>query len=66
MKGVGLRSLGDPTLVTSADNYAQASIAGQRFQSGEINGRDSFSFPLPYAPFTFIKAIPVGAGTPSP
>ena len=40
--------------------YSQASIAGQRFQSGEINGRDSFSFPLPYAPFTFIKAIPVG------
>ena len=60
MKGVGLRSLGDPTLPDQADMYSQASIAGQRFQSGEINGRDSFSFPLPYAPFTFIKAIPVG------
>jgi hypothetical protein len=41
--------------------YSTATIAGQSFQSGEINGRDSFSFGLPYAPFTFIKAIPVGA-----
>jgi hypothetical protein len=61
MKGVGLRSLGDPTPVDRADMYSTATIAGQGFQSGEINGRDSFSFPLPYAPFTFIKAIPVGA-----
>ena len=57
MKGVGLRSLGDPTPLDRADMYATATIAGQAFQSGEINGRDSFSFPLPYAPFTFIKAI---------
>ncbi len=60
MKGVGLRSLGDPTLLDQSDNYSRATIAGQSFQSGEINGRDSFSFPRPYAPFTFIKAIPVG------
>ena len=60
MKGVGLRSLGDPTLTDRADMYSRATIAGQSFQSGEINGRDSFSFPLPYAPFTFIKAIGVG------
>ena len=61
MKGVGLRSLGDPTLPDRADMYSQATIAGQGMQSGEINGRDSFSFPRPYAPFTFIKAIPNGA-----
>jgi hypothetical protein len=61
MKGVGLRSLGDPTPPDQADMYSTATIAGQTFQSGEINGRDSFSFGLPYAPFTFIKAIPVGA-----
>ncbi len=60
MKGVGLRSLGDPTAIDRSDNYSRATIAGQAFQSGEINGRDSFSFPRPYAPFTFIKAIPVG------
>jgi hypothetical protein len=60
MKGVGLRSLGDPTPVDRADMYSRASIAGQSFQSGEINGRDSFSFGRPYAPFTFIKAIGVG------
>ena len=61
MKGVGIRSLGDPTLADRADMFARATIAGQSIQSGEINGRDSFSFPLPYSPFTFIKAIPVGA-----
>jgi hypothetical protein len=61
MKGVGLlRALGDPTPVDRADMYSQAKIAGQSFQSGEINGRDSFGFPRPYAPFQFIKAIPVG------
>jgi hypothetical protein len=60
MKGVGLRSLGDPTFADRADMFARATIAGQSFQSGEINGRDSFSFPLPYAPFTFIKSIGVG------
>ena len=60
MKGTGLRSLGDPTFADRADMYSRATIAGQSFQSGEINGRDSFRFPLPYAPFTFIKAIGVG------
>lgn len=60
MKGVGLRALGDPTLIDRADMYSRATIAGQSFQSGAINGRDSFSFGLPYAPFTFIKAIPAG------
>ena len=61
MKGVGLRSLGDPTPADRADMYSKATIAGQGFQSGEINGRDSFGFGLPYAPFTFIKAIPAGS-----
>ena len=60
MKGVGLRALGDPTPIDRADMYSRATIAGQSFQSGEINGRDSFSFGLPYAPFTFIKAIAAG------
>jgi hypothetical protein len=61
MKGVGLRALGDPTPIDRADMYTRATIAGQSFQSGEINGRDSFGFGLPYAPFTFIKAIAPGA-----
>ncbi len=59
MKGVGLRALGDPTPVDRADMYSLATIAGQHFQSGVINGRDSFGFGLPYAPFEFINAIPV-------
>ena len=59
MKGVGLRALGDPGF-DRADMYSRATIAGQSFHSGEINGRDSFGFPRPYAPFTFIKAIPAG------
>jgi hypothetical protein len=58
MKSVGVRSLGDPTFVDEADMFSRATIAGQHFQSAEINGRDVFSFPRPYAPFTFIKAIP--------
>ncbi|MCW2958584.1 MAG: hypothetical protein JWP18_1387, partial [Solirubrobacterales bacterium] len=61
MKGVGLRSLGDPTPSDRADMYSRATIAGQGFQSGEINGRDSFDFGRPYAPFTFLKAVPAGA-----
>ena len=56
----GCDALGDPTPADRADIFTRATIAGQRFQSGEINGRDSFRFPLPYAPFTFIKAIPNG------
>jgi hypothetical protein len=67
MKGVGvLRPLGDPTPVDRADMFGRATIAGQGFQSGEINGRDSFSFPLPYAPFAYIKAISVGQRFPEP
>jgi hypothetical protein len=66
MKGVGIRALGDPTIADRADMFTRATIAGQGFQSGEINGRDSFSFPLPYAPFTFIKAIPAGASYAEP
>jgi hypothetical protein len=62
MKTLGLlRPLGDPGPLDRADMFTRATIAGQEFQSGEINGRDSFSFPKPYAPFEFIKAIPNGA-----
>ena len=67
MKGVGyLRALGDPTGADQADMFGRATVAGQGFQSGEINGRDSFRFPLPYSPFTYIKAIPVGGSYPEP
>jgi hypothetical protein len=67
MKGVGvLRALGDPTPADRADMFGRATIAGQSFQSGEINGRDSFSFPLPYAPFAYIKAISAGQRFPEP
>lgn len=67
MKNVGvLRALGDPSLLDRADMFTRATIAGQRFQSGEINGRDSFSFPLPYAPFAFIRAFRPGTSYPEP
>ncbi len=58
MRGI---DLGDPGPIDEADMFTQATIAGQRFQSGEINGYDSFSFPRPTAPFTFIKAVPAAA-----
>ncbi|MFN8173288.1 MAG: hypothetical protein U0R65_15670 [Candidatus Nanopelagicales bacterium] len=67
MKSVGLlRSLGDPTLLDQADMFGRATVAGQGFQSGEINGRDSFSFPKPYAPFEYLKAITDGQRFPEP
>ena len=66
MKGIGLRSLGDPGIADRADMFTRARIAGQSFQSGEINGRDSFGFGRPYAPFTFIKAIAPGASYAEP
>ncbi len=60
MRGVGFGGLGDPG-PDDADIYARATIAGQRYTSAVINGRDSFSFPKPYHPFTFLKAVPIGA-----
>lgn len=59
MRGVGFGGLGDPG-PDDADIYARATIAGQRYTSAVINGHDSFSFPKPYYPLTFLKAVPVG------
>jgi PLAT/LH2 domain/CARDB len=49
-----------------AELYARATIAGQDFTSAMIQGRDRFAFPKPYAPYTFIQAVPRGGsgGTP--
>ncbi len=57
-------SLGDTP--GSADIYANARIRGQPYTSTIINGEDSFSFPGSYAPFTWIRSVPVGhrASTP--
>jgi len=42
-----------------ADVYARVTIAGQgRYQSGTINSHDNYSFPLPNAPFEWLKAVP--------
>lgn len=44
------------------DLYARATIGGQRrYQSGTINSYDNYDFPLPNAPYEWIKAIPAGA-----
>jgi hypothetical protein len=59
MRGVGFGGLGDPG-PDDADLYARATIAGQRYTSAIINGHDSFSFPKPYYPLTFLKAVPAG------
>lgn len=43
-----------------ADVYTRATIAGQqRYQSGTINSHDNYSFPLPNAPFEWLKAVPL-------
>ena len=52
--------LGDLPPAGGADVYARANIAGQNFDSAIINGHDSFSFPRPYHPFTWLKPVPVG------
>ena len=44
-----------------ADLFARARIGSQRYISGVINSRDSFSFRLPNYPFTFIKSVPTNA-----
>jgi hypothetical protein len=51
--------LGDPW-PDDADMYARATLGGQQFVSPVIHSHDRFSFPAPYHPFTFIKAVPTG------
>ena len=47
--------LGD--LVGGADDYINARIGPQSYTSTVINGADSFSFPRPYAPATWIRSV---------
>lgn len=54
MRGEGL---GDPG-PDEADMYVRARIDGQPMSSAVIHGDDSYSFPPPNAPFTWIKAVP--------
>ncbi len=56
--------LGD--LVGGADDYVNARIGRQSYTSTVINGEDSFSFPRPYAPVTWIRSLPTSnrASTP--
>ncbi len=51
-------NLGDPGPLFEADMYARARIAGQPFASAVIHGHDSFSFPDPHEPSTWLKAVP--------
>jgi hypothetical protein len=54
MRGI---SLGDPG-PDDADLYARARVGGQPLSSPVIHGHDSYSFPNPNEPFTWIKAVP--------
>jgi len=49
--------LGDPG-PDDADIYANARIRGQAYTSPVIHDHDRFSFPRPYAPFTWIRSVP--------
>jgi hypothetical protein len=57
MHSKGFFGLGDPG-ADPADMYANVRIDGQSMTSAIINDRDSFSFPKPFGPFTFVKAVP--------
>lgn len=61
MGGAGPSPIGDPLPLDEADLYVRSTIAGQGFQSGVINGRDSFEFPLPYAAPAFFKSVERGS-----
>jgi hypothetical protein len=50
-------SLGDP--IGDADIYANVRMRGQPSTSTIIHGADSFRFPGPYWPFTWIRSVPV-------
>jgi hypothetical protein len=56
--------LSDP--VGGGDFYVNAGIGGQSYTSTVINGQESFGFPRPYAPATWIRSLPTtaAAGTP--
>lgn len=62
MRGLGLGDIGPD----DADLYARATLAGQRFVSPILQAHDRFSFPPPYYPFTFIKAVPRDGVQPEP
>ena len=51
------RGLGDPG-PDDGDMYASVRIADQPMTSAVIHGEDSYSFPNPNEPFTWIKAVP--------
>lgn len=57
IKGIDLGDIGPD----DADMYARASISGRHYTSAVINSHDLFSFPKPYAPFTFIRPVTRGA-----
>ncbi|MEA2168769.1 MAG: hypothetical protein QOF76_2069 [Solirubrobacteraceae bacterium] len=52
-------ALGDPG-PDDADLYTSARIRGQRYASTTIHDHDQFGFSRPYAPFTWIRSVPVG------
>jgi hypothetical protein len=65
----GLGGLGDPNLLSrlttvglmgnEADMYANVRINDEPSSSAEIYNRDDFSFPRPWAPFTWLQPVPV-------
>ncbi|MBA2359238.1 MAG: hypothetical protein H0V84_12515, partial [Actinobacteria bacterium] len=57
LKGTGAGDVGPD----EADFYALAGIGGQPYLSAFLHGYDSFSFRRPHYPFTFLKAVDVGA-----
>jgi hypothetical protein len=55
--GVGAFGLGD-LWPDQADLYVRGQIDGQGILSAVINDKNSFSFPRPNAPFTWLRAVP--------
>lgn len=60
MTKIGGGDLTDPGW-DDADLYGRATIDGHDFISAMIQGHDTFSFPRPYAPFTWLKPVSRGS-----
>ena len=56
---VNYRGIGLGDTIGDADIYTNVRMRGQPSTSTIIDGEDSFSFRLPYAPFTWIRSVPM-------
>jgi hypothetical protein len=65
MNEIQALELGDP-FGDNADMYANVRIDDHPSSSAEINSKNYFNFPRPFAPFTWIEAVPAAGNQQEP